>query len=181
MMPAKSKACFKVQDLGRALPTLGENYMFRILTIILCLIAMPLAAQDKYEGYYYPPISTTEVFDRVVRAPGVANKAVRVDFLTQLTKAQLAAPEAPQYAFFAKGEGSTQMIVVGLDDQTFKTLFRARGVMAQMTANVRSSPIFQGQNLQFLATFYDLLQILEFDSLVLSDGENWAHKVEFKR
>lgn len=155
--------------------------MLRILTIVLCLVALPLAAQDKYEGYHYPPVTSSEVFDRVVRSPGVANKAVRVDFLTQLTKAQLAAPEAPQYAFFAKGEGSRQLIVIGLDDQTFKTLYRARGVMAQMTANVRSSPIFQGQNLQFLATFYDLLQILEFDSLVLSDGDSWAHRVEFKR
>ncbi len=155
--------------------------MVRILTFILCLAALPLAAQDKYEGYYYPPISSTEEFTRVVRAPGVATKEVRLDFLTQLTKAQLAAPSAPQFSFFAKGTGSTQLIVIGLEDDTFKTLYRARAVMAQMTANVRSSPIFRGQNLQFLATFYDLLQILEFDSLVLSDGETWAHKVEFKR
>lgn len=155
--------------------------MFRILTFVICLIALPLAAQDKYEGYYYPPVSSSEVFDRVIRAPGVATKEVRIDFLTQMTKAQLAAPAAPQYAVFAKGEGASQLIIVGLEDDTFKTLYRARGVMAQMTANVRSSPIFRGQNLQFLATFYDLLQILEFDSLVLSDGETWAHKVEFKR
>ena len=155
--------------------------MLRVLTFILCLAAMPLAAKDKYEGYYYPAVSSSEVFDRVIRAPGVATKAVRVDFLTQLTKAQLAAPSAPQFAVFAKGEGSKQLIIVGLEDDTFKTLYRARGVMAQMTANVRSSPIFQGQSLQFLATFYDLLQILEFDSLVLSDGESWAHRVEFKR
>ena len=155
--------------------------MIRILTFILCLAALPVAAEDKYEGYYYPPVTSTEVFDRVVRAPGVATKEVRIDFLTQLTKAQLAAPSAPQYAFFAKGAGASKLIVVGLEDDTFKTLYRARGVMAQMTANVRSSPIFRGQNLQFLATFYDLLQILEFDSLVLTDGESWAHRVDFKR
>ena len=155
--------------------------MFRILTLVFCLFAPALVAQDRYVGYYYPDITSEEVFDRVVRSPGIATKAVRVDFLTQLTKAQLAAPEAPQYAFFAKGTDSSELIIIGLDDQTFKTLFRARAVMAQMTANVRSSPIFAGESLQFVATFYDLLQILEFDSLVLSDGETWAHKVEFKR
>jgi hypothetical protein len=155
--------------------------MIRILTFITCLLATPLVAQDKYEGYYYPKVSSGEVFDRVIRPVGVATKEVRVDFVTQLTRAQLAAPQAPQYAIFTKGAGSTQMIIVALDDEVFRTLFRARGVMAQMTANVRSSPMFNGQPLQFLATFYDLLQILEFDSLVLTDGATWAHRVEFKR
>lgn len=153
----------------------------RMLPFALCLLALPALAEDKYVGYYYPEVTSTEAFDRVIRPTGAANKAVRVDFITQLTKAQLAAPSAPQFAFFAKGSGANELIVIGLDDQAFKTLYRARGVMAQMTANVRSSPIFAGQNLQILATFYDLLQILEFDSLVLSDGETWAHKVEFKR
>ncbi len=155
--------------------------MIRIAAFFLCLTALPLAAEDRYVGYYYPQVTSTEAFDRVIRTAGVASKEVRVDFITQLTKAQLAAPMAPQYAFFTKGQGASELIVVGLDDQTFKTLYRARGVMAQMTANVRSSPIFAGQNLQFVATFYDLLQILEFDTLILSDGETWSHKVEFKR
>lgn len=155
--------------------------MIRSLTLLFCLLALPLAAQDKYVGYYYPQVSTTETFDRVIRSPGVANKEVRVDFVTQITKAQLAAPSAPQYAIFAKGGAAEHLIIVGLEDDVFRTLFRARGVMAQMTANVRSSPIFQGQNLQFLATFYDLLQILEFETLVLSDGVSWSHRVDFKR
>lgn len=155
--------------------------MMRILILALCLFALPAFAEDKYVGYHYPQVTSSEEFTRVIRPTGVASKEVRVDFITQLTKAQLAAPSAPQYAFFAKGAGATELIVVGLDDQTFKTLYRARGVMAQMTANVRSSPIFAGQNLQFLATFYDLLQILEFDSLVLSDGATWSHRVAFKR
>ena len=111
----------------------------------------------------------------------MSNRFVRVDFVTQLTKGQLSAQAAPRFALFAKGETANHLVIVGLHNDTFETLFRARAVMAQMTANVRSLPMFDGEALQFFVTFYDLLQFLEFDSLVLTDGRNWAHKVEFKR
>ena len=155
--------------------------MFRLLVIALCFVATTLAAEDKYVGYYYPQINSTEVFDRQIRDAGAANKRVRVDFLTNLTKAQLAAPESPRFVFFAKGEGSSELILVALDDDVFSSIYRARAVMAQMTSNIRQSPIFVQQGLQFVATFYDLLQMLEFDTLVISDGKTWSHKVEFIR
>ena len=151
------------------------------LVLALAVLAGQLAAQDKYVGYYYPEITSTEVFDRVIRDAGASNKRVRVDFLTTLTTAQLAAPESPRFVFFAKGEASDQLILVALDDDVFKTLYRARAIMAQMTSNMRDSPFFVNQNLQFVATFYDLLQMLEFNSLVITDGDTWAHQVAFQR
>ncbi len=156
--------------------------MKALLTLITCLfLAAPLAAQDRYVGYYYPEITSEETFDRVVRAPQPSDKRVRVDFVTGLTNAQLAAPENPPFVFFAKGTGAKQLILVALDDEIFETLFRARAILAQMTSNMRDSPVFKGQDLQFVATFYDLLQILQFDSLVISDGKDWSHKVTFIR
>ena len=71
--------------------------------------------------------------------------------------------------------------LLALDDDVFATLYRARAVMAQMTVNVRDGGFFVDQNLQFVATFYDLLQLLEFDTLVISDGKSWSHKVDFVR
>ena len=158
--------------------------MIRILLAVLCIVwvsAPSVAQEDRYVGYYYPTITSNEVFDRVIPSPRVANRFIRVDFVTQLTNGQLAAPGSPRFAMFAKGEAASQLVIVGLQDDTFKTLFRARAVMAQMTANVRSLPMFEGEGLQFYVTFYDLLQLLEFDSLVLTDGESWSHRVQFKR
>lgn len=154
--------------------------MIRALTLASILCANTALANERHVGYYYPEVTSTEVFDRVIRRPG-SNRAVRVDFLTQLTQAQLAAPESPRFIFSAKGEGSTDLILVALDDEVFRTLFRARAVMAQMTANIRNSPLFQQQELQTVATFYDLLQMLEFDTLVITDGHSWTHRVEFQR
>lgn len=166
--------------------------MIRImLAALLCWAATVSVAQDSEpsslpqdntrEGYYYPAITSTEDFTRVIPSPRVANRFVRVDFVTQLTRGQLSASSTPRFAVFAKGATANHLVIIGLHDDTFATLFRARAVMAQMTANVRSLPMFEGGNLQFFVTFYDLLQLLEFDTLVLSDGRGWSHQVNFKR
>lgn len=139
------------------------------------------AAQERYQGYYYPEITSEETFERVIRNVPQPNKLVRVDFVTQLTVSQLAAPESPRFVFFAKGSDAKHLNVVALDDDVFKTIYRARAVLAQMTSNMRNNDFFRQQQLEHVATFFDLLQIMEFDTLVISDGENWSHQVTFKR
>jgi hypothetical protein len=156
--------------------------MKRFLPIILAVcLAGPVAADDKREGYYYPEVSSEETFDRVIRSPQRANKPVRIDFVNVLTTAQLQAPESPRFVFFTKGEASKSLILIGLDDDVFSTIYRARALLAQLTVSVRKGGFFQQEDLQFVATFYDLLQLMEFDELIISDGETWAHRVNFKR
>ena len=148
---------------------------------VLLLSAVTVAAQERYEGYYYPEVTSQEQFTRVIREGPASNKGVRVEFVTNLTAAQLAAPESPRFVFFAKGADAKHLTLIALDDDVFSTLFRARAVMAQMTSNMRNNEFFREQGLEFVATFYDLLQIMEFDTLVISDGETWAHQVNFYR
>ena len=115
----------------------------------------------------------------MIRDTPTSSKEVRVDFVTGLTLAQLASPESPRFVFFAKGDDAKHLTVVALDDEVFSTIYRARAVLAQMTSNMRQNEFFRQENLQFVATFYDLLQIMDFDTLVISDGETWAHKITF--
>ena len=150
--------------------------------LIGLMFASPLAAQDdRYVGYYYPEISSTEVFDRVARASEGASKAVRIDFVNVLTTAQIEAPESPRYVFFAKGNDAEDLMMIALDDDVFSTIYRARAILAQLTVNVRKGGFFKEEDLQYVATFFDLLQLLQFETLVISDGETWSHRVEFKR
>ncbi len=152
-----------------------------IATLLTVLAATAVLASDRYEGYYYPQITSTESFTRLIReAPG-SSKAVRVEFVTNLTAAQLAAPESPRFVFFAKGDDAKHLTVIALDDDVFSTIYRARAVLAQMTSNLRNNDFFRQQDLQLVVTFYDLLQFMEFDTLVISDGETWAHEVSFSR
>lgn len=164
----------------------------RFLTLLAaCLTAAlvgPLAtsagaddaiSDDRYIGYYYPEVGTQETFARAILPSPPANKAIRVEFVTTVTKAQLAAPESPRFVLFAKGEESEHLIMVALDDQIFKTPYRARALLAQLTSNLRRTEFFIRQELQTDGTFFDMLQIMDFKTLVISDGDTWSHRVNF--
>ncbi|MEE4188221.1 MAG: hypothetical protein V2I76_07210 [Roseobacter sp.] len=156
--------------------------MIRILAFVcLLMMAAPLAAEDRYVGYYYPEVTSEETFDRVVRDSQGAGKVVRIDFVNVLTTAQLEAPESPRFVFFTKGEDASTLILVALDDEVFSTIYRARAIMAQLTVSVRKGGFFRQEELQYVATFYDLLQLMGFDDLVISDGKTWSHRVNFVR
>ena len=151
-----------------------------IAALALALIAAPAAADERYAGYYYPEITSEEVFERNLGDTPPASREVRINFITEITKAQLAAPATPQFVVFAKGGEAEHMIIMALDDEVFRTLFRARGVLAQLTSNARGTEFFRQANIQFTATWYDLAKILDFEDIVISDGLNWAHRVTLR-
>ncbi len=156
--------------------------MTRLIALLTALLlTTAVAAEDRYVGYYYPEITSEETFDRVVRASQGAGKAVRVDFINIITTAQLEAPESPRFVFFAKGEDAATLILTALDDEVFSTLYRARAIMAQLTVSVRKGGFFREEELEYVATFYDLLQLMGFDELIITDGQDWAHRVNFVR
>ncbi len=148
-----------------------------IIAICLLFIFGPAVSAAEREGYYYPPVTSEEAFSRSLGDTPPANRDVRTNFITEVTKAQLAAPETPRFAIFAKGSGAEHMIIMALDDEVFRTLFRARAVLAQLTANARTTAFFQDNNLQFVATWFDLAKLLGFEDIVISNGETWSHKV----
>jgi len=67
--------------------------MFRSFIAALILMTFPItaSAEDKREGYYYPPITSEEVFDRTVARAPKAVSAVRTAFITEITKGDGAA------------------------------------------------------------------------------------------
>lgn len=138
-------------------------------------------ADDKYVDYYYPAITSEETFSRVIANAPPSTAEIRVNFVTSITKAQLEAPESPRFVIFEKGADSQNIIIVALDDEVFKTLFRARALLAQVTSNMRGTEFFRQQNLHVEGTLYDMLMIMQFKTLVITDGETWSHKVTFDR
>lgn len=149
--------------------------LFAALALGLSLITP--AGADERAGYYYPAVSSEEVFERALKNTPPSDRAIRTNFITEITKAQLAAPEHPQYVIFAKGREAQHMIIIALDDEIFRTLYRARAVLAQLTSNARSTEFFVKNNLQFVATWFDLAKLLGFRDIVVSDGVTWSHKI----
>ncbi|MEM0988410.1 MAG: hypothetical protein AAGK00_05975 [Pseudomonadota bacterium] len=152
--------------------------MTKFLVALMALaLSVALARADDRAGYYYPAITSTEIFERTLGQVPPADRAVRTNFVTEITKAQLDAPESPRFVIFAKGKAADHMIIVALDDQIFRSLYRARALMAQLTSNARGTDFFVNNNLQFVATWFDLAKILGFKDIVISDGVTWSHKV----
>ena len=154
----------------------------RLIAIIAAfLLVAPLASADeKYVGYYYPEITSEETFSRVIAKSPPANAEVRSSFVTSITKAQLAAPESPRFVLTEKGKASDRLIITALDDDVFSTLYRARAVLSQLSSNFRGTDFFRSQDLHIDGTFFDMLQIMQFKSVVITDGETWSHKVTLK-
>lgn len=158
--------------------------MIRLLLTLNFLIFASIAHADIYEtsdGYYYPQITSSEEFDRILVPTPDPSKDVRIDFVNSITKANVDSQSAPQFVFFAKGEFAQKLYIIAVNDDVFKTIYRARAVLARTTSILRSGNFLANLNLQNTGTFFDLLQMMHFKTLVLSDGETWAHKVTFLR
>ncbi len=155
--------------------------MRSLIALFFILLANAATAQtnDPIEEYYYPKITSQEIFSRVLLTAPESDKDVRIGFATSITQAQLAAPESPRFVIFAKGDDAKKLIIIALDDNIFKTIYRARALLAQLTSNLRGNNFLGKQDLKDEGTFYDLLQLMRFESLVISDGDTWAHKVVF--
>ena len=158
----------------------------RTLAFLACLavalVALPVVAQedDKREGYYYPPVESEEIFDRTLGEGPPTDRTVRVAFVNEVTRAQFDAASKPRFAVFAKGAEAEHMIITALDDDVFKTLFRARAVLAQMTASARQTDFFVKTGINLYATWFDLAKLMGYEDIVITDGETWSHRIVLK-
>lgn len=148
-----------------------------IIGIFLILATNIASAQDRHEGYYYPAVTSSENYGARARIMDSANRQVRIGFVTELTKQQLKAPYPPQYAIFAKGQTAEKLIITGLNDNMFRTLYRARGVLAQMTAQARTTELFRKRGVEDYLTFLDLLKILGFQRVTVTNGVDFTHQI----
>jgi hypothetical protein len=137
------------------------------------------SGESRHEGYYYPTLTSSEVFVARARALEDSDKQRRLGFVAVMLGQQLELPYPPAYLLFAKGEQAEKMIVVGMSP-AFDTLHRARAHMASLTTIARQSPLFEDLGVNDSFTFYDLATLLGFREIVLSDGRSYAHRVTLK-
>ncbi len=89
----------------------------------------------------------------------------------------MAGQYAPSYAIFAKGDASQKLIIVALMDGHLNTVYRARALLATFTSVARSTAFFQQNTQPDEATFLDLLKLLGFRQVTISDGRDFAHQI----
>ena len=143
--------------------------------------AAPKAAgEDRYIGYYYPKPTATETFESSMQTIAGAERAQRIQFVTVVSQGTIQSAYRVPYAVFAKGEKADRLIIVGLQQGELNTVYRMRALLANMTTMSRLSPFFQERTVAEDATFFDLLKLLGFRELTITDGEKTTLQVTIK-
>ena len=137
-------------------------------------------AEDRYIGYYYPKPTSTEVFESQLQTLPNMDRAQRIQFTTVVSQGTIQSAYRVPYAVFAKGEKADKMIIVGMQGGELNTVYRMRALLANMTTMSRLSPFFQERTVAEDATFFDLLKLLGFRELTITDGEKTTHQVTIK-
>ncbi|WP_020592007.1 hypothetical protein [Kiloniella laminariae] len=153
--------------------------MFRIFFALLSLLIIFQSAQaeDRHAGYYYPEPIYREIYHARAKPLETASRKTRVAFVTAITQENMKREFPPEAAIFAKGEDAEKLIIVGLVDGRLDTIYRARAIFANMTAAVRTLPIFQELGVQDVFTFFDLAALMGFKQVTITNGRNFTHQV----
>lgn len=170
----------------RVTRTVSLTSLAGLTCVLAAILLMSLTAGaafakvDRHAGYYYPKPGSFETYVARVRSMPKANRLTRVGFVTGMTARQSERPFPPQTAMFAKGDKAEKMIIIGLTEGRMETLYRARGELAILTALARLTPAFRDFKLEGVLTFFDLLKMLGFKQLTISDGRTFSHQIVIK-
>jgi len=136
------------------------------------------ASQDRYVGYYYPSPQQIELY--CARVPQLADitKKRRVGFIIGVKNGMNQQPYETPYAVFAKGSQSTKLIIISKVEGYLNTVYRARALLADLSTSARTTPIFAKSKAPEELTFLDLMTILGFNSVTLSDGGSFSHQIQ---
>jgi len=142
--------------------------------------AKPAGVEDRYIGYYYPKPNSTEVYESKMQPIDGVDRPQRVQFVTVVSQGTIQSSYRVPYSVFVKGEKADKLIIVGLAPGELGTIYRMRALLANMTTMSRMSPFFQERTVAEDATFFDLMKLLGFQSLTITDGEKLTHQVTIK-
>ncbi|MEQ8708452.1 MAG: molybdopterin-guanine dinucleotide biosynthesis protein A [Rhodospirillales bacterium] len=148
--------------------------------LVLLLAIAPLTAgnaADRHAGYYYPEPDRIETYiSRAQTIEGV-NRRQRIGFVVGFTQAILSRPYPPPYAIFVKGDDAEKLLIVGYQDGHLNTIYRVRALLAQLTSTARTMPVFQKFEVDDIFTYLDLLKMMGFAQITVSDGDAFAHQI----
>lgn len=152
-----------------------------VLLALLATLTGPAKAQEgAHAGYYYPePLSREEYVSRG-RTMVDADRSQRLKFTQGLTLGQLERPYPPSFAIFAKGDEAEKLIIVSMSAGYADTLYRMRGFLAILTHIARESPMFVSFKVEEIFTFLDLLKLMGFEQVTVTDGDRFAHQILIK-
>lgn len=162
---------------------LGRKFGWIVFLGMACAMSLTMAAdaKDRYIGYYYPTPDEIETYcARVPPLPDM-DKRRRVGFVIGIKEGMSNKPYDSAYSVFVKGGESTKLIIVAKTDGYLGTIYRVRALLADLTNSARTTPIFEESGAPENLTFLDLLTLLGFESVTVSDGDIFTHQIEMRQ
>ena len=156
-----------------------------VLIGLACITGLSSAAasagEDRYIGYYYPAPAEIETYCARVPPLSDMDKRRRVGFVIGIKEGMSNKPYDSAYSVFVKGGESRKLIIVAKTDGHLETIYRVRALLADLTNSARTTPIFEESGAPENLTFLDLLTLLGFESVTVSDGDEFTHQVEMRQ
>jgi hypothetical protein len=158
-----------------------RRFMFAALALVLAAAAFrPALADDTQAGYYYPKPKSAETYQARVATLPDSDRSRRIGFVTGIAKEIASKPYAAGYLIFAKGDEADKLIIVGMRDGELSTVYRARALLATLTASARATQFFQQNAIADYATFLDFLKLLGFKQVTITDGVAFTHQIKIE-
>jgi hypothetical protein len=155
-----------------------------LLSFCAMLVASAVSAdetgRDRHAGYYYPEPAQVEVYKARAQVLADTSRGRRIDFVVAMANSMLARPYAPTYSIFVKGEEAEKLIIVSNVSGQLNTVYRARALLATLTSVARTTPAFREYGVEDIFTFFDLLKLMGFARVTVTDGDTYAHQVDIE-
>lgn len=140
----------------------------------------PVHAANHHAGYYYPAPEKIEQYRARTRTIPNVDRKRRIGFVTAMVNQDLSRAYAPEYAMFAKGTSAEKLIIVSVRPNQLNTIYRVRALLAMLTSVARTLPALRELGIEEHLTFFDLLKMLGFKQIAVSDGESFTHQVKLR-
>ncbi|MEP3278924.1 MAG: hypothetical protein ABJN26_11390 [Stappiaceae bacterium] len=144
--------------------------------VIVSIFSGKLYASDLHAGYYYPEGGTQEVYVAVTEKSLEASKATRSAFAVGMDKQQRDRGYPPSFHLFVKGKDHEKMIIIGVQDGRYNTLFRMRALLASLTSMARATQLFAETDNPQNFNFLDFCKLMGFKQVTVSDGDRFTHR-----
>lgn len=142
--------------------------------------ALAQEQNDRHAGYYYPPPAAVEIYQSRAKTMKTATRAMRIGFIVNLVAFMRERSYAPIYSIFPKGERAQKLIIVADQVGRLDTIYRVRAMLATMTSLARKTPVFRQRKVETIYTYLDLLMMLGFERVTITDGDTFAHQIRLQ-
>ena len=145
------------------------------LALSAFLLAPGFASAQLGSDYYYHSPTVTETYTPTTLTLVDASERQRSRFVAGIVNAMLARPHPLSFAFFPIGDDATELVIVSRQDGQLDTPYRARAMLEVMNVLTRSSRLVSSLGLDDGTNFLDMLHMLGFTGVTISDGAGYTH------